>query len=363
MIRSMEIHNFKAFERIAVRFGLLTVITGVNSSGKSSVLQAIALAEIASTTGPLVQLNGNLGLALGEAQDVLNHRATEQVIELIATGDTGTSTFRLGIPQADRSVVLERVDVDPQNGSRDWYIGTYLSAERLGPRDVSEVAGDGTDRVNVGTQGEFTAYVLARFSRHRVQDLMLNPSSVESSLAPTLVAQSEAWLSSIVRPVRLQATWLPQANAATLRFRDMDVTSEWTRPGNVGFGLTYTLPIIAAALGSDAGSLFIVENPEAHLHPAGQSQIGRFLVRLAATGVQVVIETHSDHVLNGIRLAVTDERLLSARDVAIHFLGPGESDSTEISLGSTGTLDVWPAGFFDQAEHDLAALSRIRRRG
>ena len=284
MIRSMEIHNFKAFERIALRFGQLTVITGVNSSGKSSVLQAIALAEIASIAGPHVQLNGRLGLALGEAQDVLNRRATEQTIELIATGDNGTDIYRLAIPQADRSVVLERVDVGSRTVGRDWYVGTYLCAERLGPRDLSEVADDGTDRVDVGVQGEYTAYVLARFSRHRVQDLLLHPSSVQSSLTRTLVAQSEAWLSSIVRPIQLQATWLPQASAASLRFRELDVASEWTRPANVGFGLTYTLPIIAAALGSSAGSVFIVENPEAHLHPAGQSQIGRFLVRLAAAG-------------------------------------------------------------------------------
>ena len=305
MIRSIEIHNFKAFEQIALRFGQLTMITGVNSSGKSSVLQAIALAEIASTTGPLVQLNGSLGLALGEAQDVLNRRATEQTIELIATGETGTDRFKLAVPDAERSVVLERVDVGPRTGNRDWYVGTYLCAERIGPRDLSEVPGDGGDRVDVGTQGQFTAYALDRFGRQRVQDSLLHPSSGESNIAPTLMAQSEAWLSSIVRPVQLDATWLLQANAATLRFRDKDVTSEWTRPANVGFGLTYTLPIIVAALGSAAGSVFIVENPEAHLHPAGQSEIGRLLVRLAATGVQVVIETHSDHVLNGIRLAVT----------------------------------------------------------
>ena len=362
MIRSMEIRNFKAFERIALRFGQLTVITGVNSSGKSSVLQAIALAEIASIAGSRVQLNGRLGLALGEAQDVLNRLATEQTIELITTGDSGTEICRLAIPQADRSVVLERVDVVPRTVRRDWYVGTYLCAERLGPRDLSEVADDGTDQVDVGVQGEFTAYVLARFSRQRVQNLLLHPSSVRSSLTPTLTAQSEAWLSSIVRPVQLQATWLPQANAASLRFRELDVTSEWTRPANVGFGLTYTLPIIAAALGSSPGSVFIVENPEAHLHPAGQSQIGGFLARLAAAGVQVVIETHSDHVLNGIRIAVSAERLLEAEDVAIHFLGHNEASTTEITLGNTGTLDLWPTGFFDQAEHDLAELSRIRRR-
>ena len=363
MIRSINIKNFKVFERITLRFGQLTMITGVNSSGKSSVLQAIALAEIASNDAPRVPLNGSLGLALGEAQDVLNRRATEQLIELTTIGDGGTDVFRLAVPQTDRSVVLERVDVGPRTRSRDWHVGTYLCAERLGPRDFLDVAADGGDRVDVGTQGQFTAYALARFSRRRVQGPLVHPSSAESSLAPTLAAQSEAWLSSIVRPVQLQATWLPQTNAATIRFRDTDVLSEWTRPANVGFGLTYTLPIIVAALGSAADSVFIVENPEAHLHPAGQSEIGRFLVRLAATGVQVVIETHSDHVLNGVRLAVTDERLLAPSDVAIHFFGHDEGASTEISLGSTGALDVWPPGFFDRAEHDLATLSRIRRRG
>lgn len=364
MIRSIEIHNFKAFERIEIQFGRLTMISGVNSSGKSSVLQAIALAEIASTSDTLVQLNGSLGLALGEAQDVLNRRATEQIIELTTTDDAGTDKFRLAVPEVDRSLVLERVDNEPQIKSRDWYVGTYLCAERLGPRDLFEVGGNSVDRVDVGTQGQFTAYALDRYRRRRVPDLLLHSSSGERNLPPTLMAQSEAWLSSIVRPVQLEATWLPQANAVTLRFREKDVTtSEWMRPANVGFGLTYTLPIIVAALGSVSGSVFVVENPEAHLHPAGQSDIGKFLVLLAATGVQVVIETHSDHVLNGIRLAVSGERLLETKDVAIHFLGTDESAITKISLGSTGALNVWPPGFFDRAENDLAAISRIRRRG
>ena len=56
MIRTFEIHNFKAFERIELRFGQLTMVTGVNSSGKSSVLQAVVLAEIASTSGPVVKV-------------------------------------------------------------------------------------------------------------------------------------------------------------------------------------------------------------------------------------------------------------------------------------------------------------------
>ena len=294
---------------------------------------------------------------------MLYRRATEQTIELITTGDSGTDRVKLAIPHFDRSVVLERIDADELTAKRDWHVDTYLCAERVGPRDLFEVPGDGGDRVNVGTRGQFTAYALDRFRRQRVQDLLLHPSSRENNVASTLIAQSEAWLSSIVQPVLLDAAWLSQANAATLRFRETEVASEWTRPANVGFGLTYTLPIIVSALSSVGGSVFMVENPEAHLHPAGQSEIGKFLVRLAATGVQVVIETHSDHVLNGVRLAVSGEGYLQAKDVAIHYLGPQKTASTEISIGNSGALDAWPSGFFDRAEHDLAALSRIRHRG
>ena len=71
MIRSFEIRNFKAFRDVTLQLGQLVLLSGVNSSGKSSVLQAIRLAELAMTHGPTVQLNQLMGLELGEATDVL----------------------------------------------------------------------------------------------------------------------------------------------------------------------------------------------------------------------------------------------------------------------------------------------------
>ncbi|WP_180834594.1 AAA family ATPase, partial [Vibrio parahaemolyticus] len=63
------------------------------------------------------------------------------------------------------------------------------------------------------------------------------------------------------------------------------------------------LPIVLALLVTKPGGLVIIENPEAHLHPKGQSYLGRLIQRTAEAGVQVIIETHSDHLLNGIRVA------------------------------------------------------------
>ena len=363
MIRSFEVRNFKAFKDVTLRLGQLVLLTGVNSSGKSSVLQALRLAELAMTHGPTVQLNQLMGLELGEATDVLNREAISQHIELAVHTEGGVDRFRLVAPDdQDRSVALDVLPPEPDRENRKWQIDTYLSAERVGPRDLLEVAPSGGNRVDVGVRGEFTAHVLARFGRRRVPNSLLHPSTAIGSLQPILGPQSEAWLSSIVRPTRVQSTWLLQANAAALQFHDLDVKAEWVRPANVGFGLTYCLPIIVAALGSTPGSVFIVENPEAHLHPRAQSEVGKFLVRLAASGVQTIVETHSDHVLNGVRIAVAAERLLSTDDVAIHFFGTSGAGVTEITLDDNGGLSVWPPGFFDQTLEDLATVSRIRHR-
>jgi predicted ATPase len=165
----------------------------------------------------------------------------------------------------------------------------------------------------------------------------------------------EAWLSSIVRPTQVAASRVPGTSLAILRFREPTVAADWVRPANVGFGLSYALPILVAGLTVAPGSMFLIENPEAHLHPAGQSRMGQFLARLAAAGVQVVVETHSDHLLNGMRKSIARQEL-SAAAFLVHFFGP-EGIST-LEARETGGLNDWPPSFFDQLEVDLTDISR-----
>jgi len=131
------------------------------------------------------------------------------------------------------------------------------------------------------------------------------------------------------------------------------------RAANVGFGLTYVLPILTAILSSAPGALLLIENPEAHLHPKGQSRMGELLARAASCGIQIIVETHSDHILNGIRLAVRNRKLASS-DVQIHFFQRGEHDGvidvSTLRVDRNGSIDEWPDGFFDQSERDLMAL-------
>jgi predicted ATPase len=126
-----------------------------------------------------------------------------------------------------------------------------------------------------------------------------------------------------------------------------------------GFGLTQILPILVAILAARKDDVLLIENPEVHLHPHAQQSIGTLLALVASSGVQIVVETHSDHVLNGIRLAAKSGGI-SADNVAVHFFSPTQSDGkfTPLSprLDGDGRLDAWPEGFFDQFDLALSEL-------
>lgn len=137
------------------------------------------------------------------------------------------------------------------------------------------------------------------------------------------------------------------------------VASSEYRPTNVGFGITYALPIVVSVLAARPGSLVIIENPEAHLHPRGQVKMGELLASASAAGIQVLIETHSDHVLNGIRLAVHAKKIPSTNVALYHSQWKTGGKSPSLSLldiDENGRLQQWPEGFFDEMERSLDQL-------
>lgn len=368
MIDSLQIARFKCFEQAFLTMRPLTILTGINGGGKSTVLQSLLLSRLASTSsGGTIRLNGPYDLSLGTAADVLNRSASESVID-IHLGDTSTSSewaYQFAVPEAEDALYLTVTSVPdrPVPGISNTAGGfTYLCAERLGPRDVLAVSAQEPDEIGVGVHGEFTAQVLA-LRETRVVDTRwavreaLQHSEVDS---PLVRLQAEAWASDIIRPVRINAQLATGIMASTIRFQQADQYAEVIRPVNAGFGISYALPVIVAGLLTVPGDMLLVENPEAHLHPAGQSKLGRFLARVAGNGTQVVMETHSDHVLNGARLAVAQENSLPASDMIVQYFD--DDGPTPININDRGELDHWPAGFFDQIETDLGRLARARQR-
>jgi predicted ATPase len=147
---------------------------------------------------------------------------------------------------------------------------------------------------------------------------------------------------------------------SVIRYQEPGLLSEGIRPPNMGFGVSYALPIIVAGILATSGTLLVVENPEAHLHPAGQSRMGRFLGRVAGAGAQVIVETHSDHVVNGIRLATVEDHTIGTDAIVVYFFD--DENPVTIEVTEKGGLTKWPPGFFDQLEDDLGRLARVKQR-
>ena len=360
MIEQLKINGFKRFADQRFRFAPLTILAGMNGAGKTSVIHALVLLHLASSrTDGVVPLNGPYGLDLGVFEDIQNWAAPEEIV--FAAMEAGQLPSRWKFHSGQTALfadLVERPDSIPvalRPGSRMFQ---YLSAERLGPRSTLGAAALPASMLEVGCRGEYCAQVIQVLGNDTVDEQRLCPDAPEEA-APLLKFEVERWLSRIARPVQIDVESLPIGTVSALRFRTPG--GEWVRPPNMGFGVTYALPVIVAALTAGDGGIVVVENPEAHLHPVGQSQMGHFLATMAAAGVQVVVETHSDHLINGIRRAVGERRILAAADAVVHFFDAVDTPPQLLSFTEAGGIDAWPRGFFDQYQIDVAALTRVRR--
>lgn len=377
MINSLHLQNFKCFADQPLPIGPLTLLSGMNGMGKSTVLQGLLLlrqshkAGFPSTSSGLV-LNGEF-LRLGNPNDVLYRGASLQddVLGITVQWTDGTDgTFRFRWEPSSNTFISESSGSKgdfSKNLFGNWGDCVYLNAERIGPRSSFEMANPSDfDQRSLGIHGEFAAHYLSRFGRER----LMSESTVlhERAVSVELKDQVDAWMNEISPGVRLQHHDHKDLDLVSLMatFQTGTHVSEPFRMTNIGFGITYTLPVVIALLSARPGTLLMIENPEAHLHPKGQTTMGRLIARASAGGVQVIVETHSDHVLNGIRLAVREGDLPSEH-VRIHFFERIEEDgeaATDVAspvVDAEGRLDRWPTGFFDEWERSLSGLMRRGR--
>lgn len=369
MITDLRVKGFKRFTDQHLGLAPLTILAGLNGSGKSSIIQSLLLLRQASQApGEALLLNGPFDLKLGSAEEVLNWSSSFPLEFGIASGAGDSAVWRFDNPDAVGAMYLEAVEWPEKATARAFAsrgrVFAYLSAERRGPQALTMATGKPQDSVEVGCAGEHVAELLALVGNDILEEQHLAHPAYGGTTPRLLKYEVESWLSEIARPIEIDALSLGEGFAYELRFRVPG--DDWVRATNMGFGLSYSLPIVLAGLTLSFGGLLIVENPEAHLHPAGQSRVGAFLAWLAGRGIQVVCETHSDHVINGIRRAIADFKFLKAEDAIIHYIPESYSESAgaidHITFRESGSLSKWPPGFLDQYTMDVAALGSIRRR-
>lgn len=361
MITSLTIWRFKGFAEQTFEFAPLTLFAGANATGKSSVIQALLLLRQAYLRGDLqkgeLPLNGELA-AIGRIKDAAYAGSIEDsIVFALVDSLTGFShEYRFVYPRGEGDKYrLQGTVPHTHNSILFAEQFTYLNAERRGPRLQYPISQVSRKQMNVGMFGEYAVHVLNEFGTDPIENTALGYPG-ESNLQ--LNHQTQLWMRHIAPDIQIESIAIADADIVRLGFRFGNRT-DYFRPPNFGFGISYSLPIVVAALTRKPETLLIVENPEAHLHPSAQSKMGEFLARSAASGLQVIVETHSDHILNGIRLSAK-RGLLKAEQLSIQYFKrdaySGEQLILTPKIDQSGRINEWPEGFFDQAEKDLLEL-------
>jgi predicted ATPase len=372
VISSLDITNFKCFEQLRLPFKTLTLLTGFNGGGKSSAIQPLLLLAqtLRDTDRPSsFALNGPL-VHLGTVGDVLPSHTTSPQIEFIVSTCLEEVKWSLATKAGERFLRVSKIGTAPPSESGSTSSASerasptlpsglaqliFLSAVREGTADAFPIPDLRSESlIDIGVDGRFAPYWYDRFVDEEVPIGRCHPKEP----GRTLRKQLDAWLGMLFPGAQAHVQLIQRLSLLSLQFRLSDIGA-WRRPANIGYGLTYSFPIILSLLASEADQLVVIDSPEAHLHPFAQSQMGMLLAHFAAAGVQIVVETHSDHLLNGVRLAIKT-RIIRNSDVIIHFFtGAGKTGHGVLSpaLDTEGRIDDWPEGFFDQFEKDLARLA------
>jgi len=352
--------------------------------GKSSVIQSLLVIRQSYEDGILEE--GRLATAgglvdLGSPKDVLyEHAKSENISISLKFEDESAIILRVCVRGGCSSSLTDSYEARNLNAFRDAiaskFFGRfldlpvhgqshsclgefqYLQAERNGPRKYLPTKPDYKGRFSLGSKGEYVLHFLSEFG-HSLSLPETDPRWTSAD-GNRLIDQVTVWLDKISPGVNLSVETLAEADLVVGGFsfgEEGALRSRRFRATNVGFGISYVLPVLVALLAAPSGGIVILENPEAHLHPAGQAKLGELCARAASAGVQVIIESHSDHLMDGLRIAVREKILLN-ESLFFHYFCR-EAGVTKIvtpSVNPDGKLSEWPEGFFDQHRKNAVRL-------
>lgn len=363
MIWKVKAENFKCFEHVEMELSNLNLFSGVNSMGKSTLIQIFLLLRQSYEQNALekgIYLNGKY-TNLGVGKDILYTEAKENKIKFLIEGErcsldseydyNGAADF---LKQTNKFSIDTKMQLMSLNLFGNGF--HYIAADRLGPQSSYEKSYyEVWENKQVGNHGEYAVHYLQKHELENVENRNVLYDGEENF---RLLKQVECWMGEITPGVSLRMEEYGHSNRIGLTVHQAgSMGGDYFTAQNVGFGISYVLPVVLSLLMAKSGDLLILENPEAHLHPRGQRKMGELIARAAQGGVQIMVETHSDHVLNGIRLCAKNRKVDSELVRLYYFTRQEIKKDKEQKvvpaienpiLKSDGRLSFWPDGFFDE---------------
>ena len=373
MIKNINIQNFKSIKEASIELSYLNLFTGVNASGKSTFLQSLLLLRQSYLAGFLTRRNKVLFLGnkdketlinLGTFKDVLYENAEKD--ENLVIGFEDNEPFNLnfscvtansdnkGETTIGGNLKTNAHDLDMIPLFSDNF--QYLAADRIAPQEYYPRF-EGNELL--GKDGAFTAHFLEKYGYKPISIKSLKHERTQGDI-DTLIGQVNYWMQDISPNINIKTK--ENSTNIELSYRYIGENGLYTaqdrKPQNVGYGITTTLPILVAILAAKPGDIIIIENPETHIHPKGQSKLVELMALAAESGVQLMIETQSDHFINGLLVAIRKQQI-KADNTKIYYFDRNEQQNTRITnipVSKDSRIRNPPIGFFDQITNDRKFL-------
>lgn len=329
MLTSLELQGFKSFYEETIDLNRLTVLTGLNSSGKSSVIQALRM------TDRLCRKHSFLLPGYGDFKELKN-RHWDKPLRIVVKDNRGLE-YALGEHEGSIGGIND-----------EFPLLLYISASRFGPQVSIPIF------ANEDEPDELGQNVVKSIECHR--DDIINPIlKRDDTEGNTFWFVLASWMKVISPSMKFDYEILSRADTSYTTFNGH-------RAKNVGFGLSYTLPVIAALLLGTIrkNSIVIIENPEAHLHAKAQTEMADLIARCVEAGAQVIIETHSDHLFDGLRIFIKEHPGFEQKMNCFWFEldEDGNTNPEQIVLNHKGRIvnEEIPPHFMDQFEYNSQRL-------
>lgn len=349
MLTKIKISNFKSIGDEELVLSPLTILTGMNSSGKSSVIQSVMLALMHGSEGNYFSMATLLRYA-DDFKSIRNKRTNAKKVKITLDKDDGRTTY-LELND-DESVLCYGGDDyyydQPKNKDKPELL--YLNANRLGAQDIVALSNR-----RVGDIGE---NIFSTFDK--IKNELTYESLIKFEASKTISYQVAEWLSYITGVTsELKTERIGDQVKVFFSIRDLEGD---VSPFNLGAGMSYISKVIIICLMAKKGDLVILENPEVQLHPKAQSHLGEFLSFISNGGVQLIVETHCEHLLNKISYQIYEGHFPSGSAI-IHYKENVEKEFKTLIMNDSGGYEdklgnsiSFPSGFFDATLDEILSM-------
>ena len=417
MITELSVQNFKSWKDTGkLQVAPLTGFFGANSSGKTSILQTLLMLKQTVERPPdwdgVIDFGDDNSIVnLGSFDDLIHQHKRDiplgislswKFSEKLSIGDIAevdTLSFELSVFDNENSVpgMSFNYKVGEQSLSVDWDgqdVRLIAVPVKLGYHDESlfrcygihsahyynqEVFSSLQTRFEnlfrsiryLGPLREYPRRYYAWHGKHspgvgqRGEDMVTALFSGRIQLR-SLDEQIPKWLQ------RLDLIDSYRLNPVSGSERDYEFLVRKYKGGpevrltDVGFGVSQVLPVLVLCYYVPEGSILILEQPEAHLHPKVQSELADLLIEVVKERqLQIILESHSEHLLIRLMRRIAEEQI-SADDTAFYFceMNEGVSEIERLNVDDYGNITNWPQHFFGDEMGDLAAktIAEMKRR-